>query len=185
MKRKTFVLLCCSLWALALPLAAQERSAANMARRAEEMTNRQADRLADEFGLKDEARADFVALYKNYRQEVNRHRLAEMQQREENAARKAEVQTDEEATARIQAEFDRKTQAIVDAYNTLEVEKKYYAEFGKMLSPRQLVKIFVPERPARNANGAQQRAGRNGNRQGGRGFGGFGGPQDGFGGWDD
>lgn len=162
-------------------LAAQERNSADIERRMEERMNKQAERLADEFGLKDTSRADFMAMYKKYQQDVMKHRLAEMQQQEGNAKKETEM-TDEEATARIQAEFDRKAQAIVDAYNTLEVEKKYYEEFSKTLSPKQLMKIFAPLRNPRGARNMQPRGGRNGDSAGGRGFGGM---QDGFGGGSD
>lgn len=162
-------------------MAAQRNSGANGEHGRGESVDKQAERLADDFGLKDEARADFLSLYKNYRQDVMRHRVAEMQLPEDEAKKEKDM-TDEEASARIQTEFDRKAQSIVDAYNRLEVEKKYYQEFSKTLSPKQLVRIFAPVRDPRGGRDAQSRGGRNGNRQGGRGFGGM---PDGFGGGDD
>lgn len=181
MRKIRLFMTCLCLCGLMLPMAAQERTDADRARRMEEMTDKRVEKLADEFGLKDETRTTFVSLYKNYQQDVRRHRLAEMQP-QENAAKKESDMTDEEAAARIQAEFDRKAQSIVDAYNRLETEKKYYEEFSKMLTPKQLMKIFAPMNNPRGTRGAQPRNGRNGDRQGGRGFGdmpgGFGGDSD-------
>lgn len=181
MKRIKAFLMCLCLWGMLSPLAAQRDSEAGRERRRGENIEKQAERMADEFGLKDEARMNFLSLYKNYRQDVMRHRMAETQFPEGEMKKETDL-TDEEASARIQAEFDRKAQSIVDAYNRLEVEKKYYQEFSKTLSPKQLMRIFAPMRDTREGRDAQSRGGRNGNRQGGRGFGGMPG---GFGGGDE
>ena len=64
------------------------------------------------------------------------------------------------------------------------MEKKYCAEFGKTLTPQQLVKIFGQRQGGNQRQGGQQRQGGFGGPQGG-GRGGFGGPQGGgFGGGD-
>ncbi len=165
-------MMCFCLCGLMLPATAQKSGGDVRARRMDEMSDRRAEKLADEFGLKDEKRAMFVSLFKNYRQDVRKHRLADMQPQAD-AVKKETDMTDEDASARIQAEFDRKAQSIVDAYNRLETEKKYYEEFSKILSPKQLVKIFIPMDPSRGMRGAPARNGQNGGRQGGRGFGGM------------
>ena len=72
--------------------------------------------------------------------------------------------TEEEAAERIKTEFDRKAQQIVDAYNTLEVDKKYYEVFSKTMSAKQLMKIFVPERKMNARNGGRQSVGKGGGR---------------------
>lgn len=174
-------LMCLCLCGLVSPIAAQERNGADMMRRMEERMDKQAGQLANEFKLEGESRANFMALYKKYRQDVMKHRLAAMQRPEGNAKKEADM-TDEEASARIQADFDRKAQDIVNAYNALETEKKYYEEFSKTLSPKQLMKIFAPVRNPRGARNMQPRGGRNGMPMGGQGFGGM---QDGFGGGND
>lgn len=178
MKRLKTFFMCFCLCGMLSSLAAQERGNAGAERRFGEMEAKQAERLADEFKLKGESRKSFLALYKNYRQDMNKHRFAEIQHSEKTEKKEAEL-TDEKASARIQEEFDRKAQAIVDAYNRLEVEKKYYEEFSKTLSPKQLMKIFAPVRQPRGMRNVQPRGARQGERMGGRNFGG------GQGGFDD
>lgn len=144
----------------------------------DEMMNRRAERMADNLGLKDEGKTAFVETYKAYQQELMSARMAGMDPAAMRNNEKADDLTDEEAKQRIQAQFDRESQQIVNAYNALEVEKKYYTEFAKTLTPKQLMKIFVPQRAERNnrqAMGGQNRGGRmpRGGQRGGFPGGGF------------
>ena len=83
--------------------------------------------------------------------------------------------SDEEITNRIKGAFERQEKMIEAMQKRLDVQKKYYAEFGKTLKPQQLMKIFGQQRPSQG-----QRDGQRGPRDGGRGN--FGGGRGGFGG---
>ena len=92
--------------------------------------------------------------------------------------------TDDEANARIQEQFTRQEEQIATLQKRLEIQKKYSAEFAKVLTPQQVLKVLTPQR---NNQRGQQRGQENGQRQGGwqgggrGGFGGgFGGPGGGF-----
>ena len=125
----------------------------------EQMAEKRAEQMADSWKLEGEARTDFLSMYKDYRAELMKHRSAPMRPDGKNA-KKASEYTDEEAKARITEEFNRKAQEVANAYNRLEVDKKYYELFAKSLTPQQLVEIFAPVRNPR-ARGGQARPGRN------------------------
>lgn len=144
MKKVAGVLMCLCLWGSVSVMA--QRRPEHPERNMEEMANRRAERLADDFKLKDEARADFLSLYKTYQQEL----MAQRMERERPEAKKAADYTEEEAKARIQESFDRKAQQIVTFYNRLEIDKKYYEKFSKILSGKQLMRIFAPMRDVDN-----------------------------------
>ncbi len=132
--------------------------------RREQMTEKRAERLADELELKGDARSEFLATYKNYRRDLMSHRMAASFPADLGGKKESEL-TEEEAAERIKTEFDRKAQQIVDAYNSLEVDKKYYEIFSKTMSARQLMKIFVPARKMNVRDGSRQGAGNGGNRR--------------------
>lgn len=144
MKKKMFmtVLICGCMWGYSTLAQAQVNP--------EDMLARRAEKMAENLGIKEEGKADFIEKYKTYQQELMTARMAGIDSASLRKEAKTDGLTDEEATQRIQAKFDREAQQIVNAYNALEVEKKYYAEFSKTLTPQQLVKIFVPERQERN-----------------------------------
>lgn len=144
MKKKMFmtVLICGCMWGYSTLAQAQVNP--------EDMLARRAEKMAENLGIKEEGKADFIEKYKTYQQELMTARMAGIDPASLRKEAKTDGLTDEEATQRIQAKFDREAQQIVNAYNALEVEKKYYAEFAKTLTPQQLVKIFVPERQERN-----------------------------------
>ena len=106
--------------------------------RREQMMEKRAERLADELELKGDARSEFLVTYKNYQQDLMSHRKTPPFPADLEGKKESEL-TEEEAAERIKAEFDRKAQQIVDAYNTLEVDKKYYEVFSKTMSAKQLI----------------------------------------------
>lgn len=173
MKRMTMMLVVS--FCMTLAMSAQNRNR-------EDMMEKRAETLANELGLKDDAKTAFKTQYAAYQQELFNARMAgidlEKVQKED-----SENLSDDEIKARIQQQFDREAQQIVNAYNVLNVEKKYYEEFSKTLTPSQLLKIFVPEksesnrRPnmgqSENGSGRSQRAPR-GNRGANFGNSGFG-----------
>ena len=129
----------------------------------EQMMEKRAERLADELDLNGDARSEFLVTYKNYQQDLMSHRKTPPFPADLGGKKESEL-TEEEAAERIKAEFDRKAQQIVDAYNTLEVDKKYYEVFSKTMSAKQLMKIFVPVRKMNVRNGGRQGIGRGGVR---------------------
>lgn len=131
--------------------------------RREQMMEKRAERLADELELKVDARSEFLVTYKNYQQDLMSHRKTPPFPADLEGKKESEL-TEEEAAERIKAEFDRKAQQIVDAYNTLEVDKKYYEVFSKTMSAKQLMKIFVPVRKMNARNGGRQSVGKGGGR---------------------
>ena len=137
--------------------AGRERRKGDMRR--EQMMEKRAERLADELELKGDARSEFLVTYKNYQQDLMSHRKTPPFPADLEGKKESEL-TEEEAAERIKAEFDRKAQQIVDAYNTLEVDKKYYEVFSKTMSAKQLMKIFVPVRKMNVRNGGRQGIGR-------------------------
>lgn len=182
--KKTILMLAVALFSTAAMAQGERRSGEDRAKMRAEMVKNQAERLAKDFELKDDAKTAFVDLYTQYQNEL----MAPMgeRQRGENAEERGERKklsemSDEEITNRIQGAFARQEKAIEAMQKRLEVQKKYYAEFGKTLKPQQLMKIFGQQRPQQGGRDAQrgQRDGGRGNFGGGRG--GFGGPG-GFGG---
>ena len=131
--------------------------------RREQMMEKRAERLADELELKGDARSEFLVTYKNYQQDLMSHRKTSPCPADLGGKKESEL-TEEEAAERIKTEFDRKAQQIVDAYNTLEVDKKYYEVFSKTMSAKQLMKIFVPVRKMNARNGGRQSVGKGGGR---------------------
>ena len=160
-------------------VSAQERMSAEQREKAiAERIGSAADRMAKDFDLKDDAKTAFVNLYTEYQNEL----MAPMaeRQRGENAEERGERKklsemSDEEITNRIKGAFERQEKMIEAMQKRLDVQKKYYAEFGKTLKPQQLMKIFGQQRPSQG-----QRDGQRGPRDGGRGN--FGGGRGGFGG---
>ena len=69
------------------------------------------------------------------RREQNREEVA-MPQRKDNSPL-----TDEEIVGRIEKRFDQQRQL-------LDIREKYYKDFKKMLTPKQLLRIFDEKRPA-------------------------------------
>lgn len=166
-------LFCGSGWST---LMAQNNDADNVSARMTEMLEKRADRLADDLKLEKEARTEFLETYKQYQAELMEHRQMPAAPDGMDGKKESEL-TEEEAAARLKAEFDRKTQQVVNAYNTLEVDKKYYEIFSKTLSAKQLMKIFAPVRERRARGTANQGSTRTRQRQDNFG-GGF--PQGGF-----
>ena len=141
------------------------------ARRAE-MVQRQADRLAKEFELKDGIRDSFISLYRAYQNDLltlmqqDRQRFNRDGERGDDS-RKKEL-TNEEAARQIEEYFSRQETQIARQLQRLAMDKEYYDKFKAMLTPQQLANIFT-QRNRQRQGGGQQR-GFNGS-QGGQGRG--------------
>lgn len=167
-------------------LSAQERmSEEQRAQAIAERIEAAGTRMAKEFKLKDDAQKTFVETFTAYQKEMFATNQIQGARGREQAEEKKEL-TDEEATARIQENFARQEQQIATMQKRLEVQKKYAEEFGKVLTPQQVLKVLTPQR-GQGSRGQGQRGQGNGERRGGFGEGGprggfGGGPRGGFGG---
>lgn len=173
-------------------VSAQERMSAGQREKAiAERIGNAADRMAKDFDLKDDAKKSFVETYTAYQKEMFATNQNQGQRLEQNGRddEKKEL-TKEEAEARIKQNFERQEQQIATMQKRLEVQKKYAEEFGKVLTPQQVLKVLNPQRGQqggrdqmrRQGNGDNQRRGgfeggpRGGGFGGGNRGGGFGGP---------
>lgn len=134
-----------SLW-LAMPVNAQRE---NQSQR-EEMVARQTERLVKELNLSGSAKDEFVGVYKRYQSELVGVTLQDRQRQQVSSEIKEKDLTDIDAEKRIQSQFERQEQQIEASKKRLEIQRKYYEEFSKTLSPKQLMKIFAPLRTNRN-----------------------------------
>ena len=91
-------------------LMAQEGGQGRNDARMTEMLEKRAERLADDLKLKKEARTEFLETYKQYQQELMKHRRMPSFPAGGEGKKESEM-TDEEAVARVKAEFDRKRSA--------------------------------------------------------------------------
>ena len=173
-------------------VSAQERMSAEQREKAiAERIGSAADRMAKDFDLKDDAKKSFVETYTAYQKEMFATNQNQGQRLEQNGRddEKKEM-TKEDAEARIKQNFERQEQQIATMQKRLEVQKKYAEEFGKVLTPQQVLKVLNPQRGQqggrdqmrRQGNGDNQRRGgfedgpRGGGFGGGNRGGGFGGP---------
>ena len=173
-------------------VSAQERMSAEQREKAiAERIGSAADRMAKDFDLKEDAKKSFVDTYTAYQKEMFATNQNQGQRLEQNGRddEKKEM-TKEDAEARIKQNFERQEQQIATMQKRLEVQKKYAEEFGKVLTPQQVLKVLNPQRGQqggrdqmrRQGNGDNQRRGgfeggpRGGGFGGGNRGGGFGGP---------
>jgi len=160
----------------------EKKSSEDRAKMRAEMVQKQAEHLAKDFELKDANKTAFIETFTSYQNELSSG--MESLRRVNNGEKpegKKEL-TEEEAKVQIQENFERQEKQIAAMQSRLETQKKYYAEFAKILTPQQLVKIFAQQRRSGQQGGGQRGGGNNrqgGNRGGDRGGnrgGGFGGP---------
>jgi len=151
-----------------------QRSEEERAAQRAEMIQRVAERTAKDFDLKGDAKESFITIFKAYQTEMFETNASGMRQRSNESDEKKDL-TAEEANAKIQEQFTRQEEQIATMQKRLEIQKKYAAEFGKVLTPQQVLKVMTPQR---NNNQRGQR----GQGDGQRGQGGFGGGRGGFGG---
>lgn len=96
----------------------------------EQMQERQRNRIVKELALDDQTSAKFAAVYQQYQQEM----------RALFPARTAKAQsTDAEVEKAMKERFARERK-------TLDIREKYYGEFRKILSPKQVQKVYSLER---------------------------------------
>lgn len=162
---------------LAVKAQPEQMSDEDMASRKTEMVQRKAEKFAKDFDLKDDAKTQFIELYKQYQNDLDATQEKPDAKKEgDQKAQKGENKekkelTNEEATAKVNEYFERQEEMIKQMQSRLDVEKKYYEKFKKTLTPQQLAKIFRQNRMRMGQQNGQQRGGQRG---------GFGGPEGGF-----
>ena len=111
----------------------------------EKMAEFQANRLSNELGLDDATSAKFVEVYKKYMKA-----LGDVHMEFVNKFKKANAEAAKKGD-NMKPEFKPLTDAQVDqmmkdrfaiSRKTLEVREKYYDEFRKFLSPKQVQKVY-------------------------------------------
>ena len=178
---------------------AQEEASTNRAAKRAEMTVKSAEKFVKEFNLEGDAQKSFVQTYSNYVEELancdsavksgssqaGKKEAGKKEAGKKVDGKKAEL-TDAEATEKLNDMLTRQQNAIESMKARLEVQKKYVAEFGKVLTPAQVYKVMgrqrtqAGQRPGLQQGGAGRSAmGRERMGRGGFGGGGFDG---GFGG---
>lgn len=183
MKTKTLALVAFTMFNLQFTtsMMAQGQNQQNREAMRTEMINRQADRLVKDLNLKGDEKTAFVETYKAYQREVmesqrdGRTRMGNQQQGNQNEKKL----TDEEAKKAVEQYFERQERQITQMQKKLEIDRRYYEEFSKTLTPQQLARIFQ-QNNRQNQPGNRQF--QQGNRQRPEGFGGMGGDRGGFGG---
>ena len=182
MKTKTLALVAFTMFNLQFTtsMMAQGQNQQNREAMRTEMINRQADRLVKDLNLKGDEKTGFVETYKAYQREVmesQRDGRTRMGNQQGNQGDKK--LSDEEAKKAVEQYFERQERQITQMQKKLEIDRRYYEEFSKTLTPQQLARIFQ-QNNRQNQPGNRQF--QQGNRQRPEGFGGMGGDRGGFGG---
>ena len=104
----------------------------------EQIIQMQSQRIVDELGLDDKTAVKFTDVYKKYMKEMNDLRL-------KNMPKKSDMKKDEVNKPRnfTDAEVDKMMRdRFAQARKMLDIREKYYDEFRKFLSPKQVQKVF-------------------------------------------
>ena len=104
----------------------------------EQISEMQSRRIVDELGLDDKTAAKFTDVYKKYMKEMNGLRL-------KNMPKKSDMKKDEPNKPKsfTDAEVDKMMRnRFTQARKMLDIREKYYNEFRKFLSAKQVQKVF-------------------------------------------
>ena len=109
----------------------------------EQMVNMQANKIIGDLGLDDKTSAKFMDVYKKYMTEMNDLRKEGMdfrmrgriQKGDTLAKMKIQMPTDDEVDKMMRDRFKQ-------SRKILDVREKYYDEFRKFLSPKQVQKVY-------------------------------------------
>ena len=167
--KKTIILAVVALMS-STAICAQERlSTEEREKGMAERIERAGDRVATELGLKDDAKKDFLSIYSEYQKEMfatNQNQGPRPEQIKRGDEKKE--LSKEDAEAQIKENFERQEQQIKTMQKRLEVQKKYAEEFGKVLTPQQVLKVLTPQRGGQGGREQMRRQGEgNGERRGG------------------
>ena len=100
----------------------------------EQMVNMQANKIIGDLGLDDKTSAKFMDVYKKYMTEMNDLRKEYMPKRPE-PGKAPSMPTDDEVDKMMRDRFKQ-------SRKMLDIREKYYEEFRKFLSPKQVHKIY-------------------------------------------
>lgn len=141
--------------------AQDEQNVENWETMRSERVKKMAERKANELDLKGDAKDEFIIIYSQYQNSLfasaRKSGMFDRGQDRQNGGGKKEL-TDAEAKEKVENYFKRQEDQIAMMKARLDVQKQYYAEFAKKLTPQQLAKVF--------SDSPRQVGGRN--RQGGR-----------------
>ena len=104
----------------------------------EQMTDMQANKIIGELGLDDKTAAKFTDVYKKYMKELD-------DVRKKNMPKKPDMKPEEgkAPTMPTDAEVDKMMRdRFKQSRETLDIREKYYDEFRKFLSPKQVQKVY-------------------------------------------
>ena len=104
----------------------------------EQMVNMQANKIIGDLGLDDKTSAKFMDVYKKYMTEMNDLRKEYMPKRPEEIEKEKKapfMPTDAEVDKMMRDRFKQ-------SRKMLDIREKYYDEFRKFLSPKQVQKIY-------------------------------------------
>ena len=140
MKTKYFWMLMVALFVGTQVMNAQNEQGRNHGKRAhkrmtmEQMVDMQSNKIIGELGLDDKTAAKFKDVYAKYMKEMNDLRKEYMPKRPE-AGKKPSMPTDAEVDKMMRDRFKQ-------SRKMLDIREKYYDEFRKFLSPKQVQKIY-------------------------------------------
>lgn len=140
------------------PLRAQQSKPRTSKPSRIEVAQKQASRIADDLALSDETRDRFVATFVNCQQEIWSIN------RENRKCKAKDALTDAQADSLIRARFDH-------AQRVLDSRRRYYDEYRKFLSPRQVSRVYELEREIMKHIGEKKRPAAPANPAGGGGSG--------------
>ena len=104
----------------------------------EQMTEMQANKIIGELGLDDKTAAKFTDVYKKYMKELDDLRKKNMPKKPDmkpEAGKVPAMPTDAEVDKMMRNRFKQSRE-------TLDIREKYYDEFRKFLSPKQVQKVY-------------------------------------------
>ena len=104
----------------------------------EQMTEMQANKIIGELGLDDKTAAKFTDVYKKYMKELN-------DLRKKNMPKKPDMKPEDRKAPAMptDAEVDKMMRdRFKQSRETLDIREKYYDEFRKFLSPKQVQNIY-------------------------------------------
>lgn len=148
MKTKKFLMVLVALFmGSQVALFAQEKKEGKAERRhfnKEQMQEMQCNQIIKGLALDDATAAKFAPVYKKYMEEMNETRNMNVRRKADNkvAADKQApkpVPTDAEVEQAIKARF-------AQSRKMLDIREKYYGEFRKFLSPKQIQKMYNMEK---------------------------------------
>ncbi|MDE7379014.1 MAG: hypothetical protein K2N13_08685 [Paraprevotella sp.] len=185
MRKKFFYVAIAALMCAGMPIHAQSgKQKCDKTAGCEGKGKQRVERLVKELNLQGDAKESFTKLYALYQEEMKaacpEKKNKDAVGKRKKSDKKAEL-TAEEATRRMQGRFEREARRIEVQSKRLEIKKKYYAEFGKILSPEQLCKVFAPRHGNHRPAGSHQKGNHPKGKRPGRPGGQHGGPRGNFG----